>query len=85
MLQSNNSTLKFFVNDQYVWVRNYFRGPNCVRGTVIERTGPVLYRVRVNDQTWRRHVEQLWDSYLTPAIEETAGNRVVPGRGERDM
>ena len=56
-----------------------------MRGTVIERTGPVLYRVRVNDQTWRRHVEQLWDSYLTPAIEETAGNRVVPGRGERDM
>ena len=51
LLQSNNSTLKFFVNDQYVWVRNYFRGPNCVRGTVIDRTGPVLYRVRVNEQT----------------------------------
>ena len=83
LLQSNNSTLKFFVNDQYVWVRNYFRGPNCVRGTVIERTGPVLYRVRVNEQTWRRQVEQLWDSYLTPAIEE--GDRVVPGREGRDM
>ena len=52
-----------------------------MRGTVIERTGPVLFRVKVNDQTWRRHVEQLRDSYLTPAIEETAGDRVVPGRG----
>ena len=51
LLQSNNSTLKFFVNDQHVWVRNYRRGPNWVRGTVIERTGPVLYRVKVNDQT----------------------------------
>ena len=81
LLQSNNSTLKFFVNDQYVWVCNYRRGPNWVRGTVIERTGPVLFRVKVNDQTWRRHVEQLRDSYLTPAIEETAGDRVVPGRG----
>ena len=84
LLQSNNSTLKFFVNDQHVWVCNYRRGPNWVRGTVIERTGPVLFRVKVNDQTWRRHVEQLRDSYLTPAIEETAGDRVVPGRG-RDM
>ena len=81
LLQSNNSTLKFFVNDQYVWVCNYRRGPNWVRGTVIERTGPVLFRVKVNDQTWRRHVEQLRDSYLNPAIEETAGERVVPGRG----
>ena len=26
-------------------------------------------------------MEQLRDSYLTPAIEETAGDRVVPGRG----
>ena len=50
-----------------------------MRGTVIERTGSVLFRVKVNDQTWRRHVEQLRDSYLTPA--ETAGDRVVPGRG----
>ena len=81
LLQSNNSTLKFFVNDQYVWVCNYRRGPNWVRGRVIERTGPFLFRVKVNDQTWRRHVEQLRDSYLTPAIEETAGDRVVPGRG----
>ena len=81
LLQSNNSTLTFFVNDQYVWVCNYRRGPNWVRGTVIKRTGPVLFRVKVNDQTWRRHVEQLQDSYLTPAIEETASDRVVPGRG----
>ena len=70
MLQSNNSTLKFFVNDQYVWVCNYRRGPNWVRGTVIERTGAVLFRVKVNDQTWRRHVEPLRNSYLSPAIEE---------------
>ena len=50
--------------DQYLWVCNYRRGPNWVRGTVIERTGSVLFRVKVNDQTWRRHVEQLRDSYL---------------------
>ena len=87
LLQSNNSTLKIFVNDQHVWVRNYRRGPNWVRGTVIERKGPVLYRVKVNDQTWRRRVKQLRDSYLTPAKEETTGDCVVPegGGGGRDM
>ena len=64
-----------------MWVRNYHRGPNWVRSTVIQRTGPVLCRVKVNDQTWRRRVEQLRDSYLTPAKEETTGDCVVPERG----
>ena len=85
LLQSNNSTLKFFVNDQYVWVCNYRRGPNWVRGTVIERTGPVLFRVKINDQTWRRYVEQLRNSYLTPAIEEQLVIVLFLGGGGRDM
>ena len=85
LLQSNNSTLTFFVNDQHVWVCNYRRGPNWVRGTVIERTGPVLFRVKVNDQTWRRHVEQLRNSYLTPAIEEQLVIVLFLGGGGRDM
>ena len=86
LLQSNNSTLKFFVNDQYVWVCNYRRGPNWMRGTVIERTGPVLFRVKVNDQTWRRHVEPLRNSYLTSAIEEQLVIVLfLGGGGGRDM
>ena len=39
LLQSNSRTLKFFDQNQNVWVCNYRRGPKWVRGTVIEQTG----------------------------------------------
>ena len=45
-------------------------------GTITERTGPVLYRVQVNDQIWRRHTDQLLSSESTipetvPEVPET--------------
>ena len=46
LLQSKSSSLKFFAHKQNVWVCNYRRGPKWVRGTIIERRGPVLYRVK---------------------------------------
>ena len=52
LLQSNSSNLKSFAHNQNVWVRNYRRGPKWVRGTVIERTGPVLYRIKVAIVKW---------------------------------
>ena len=36
LLQSNNSTLKSFYQNQNVWVCNYCKGPKWVRGTVTE-------------------------------------------------
>lgn len=77
LLQSNNSTLRSFALNQSVWARNYRRGPKWVRATVIERTGPVLYRVKVNDQTWKRHVEQLRDCNLKPPTVETMDDHTV--------
>ena len=56
-----------------------------MRGTVIERTGPVLYRVKVNDQTWRRHVEQLRDSNLCPPEMEMTDDCAVPEEVEHGM
>ena len=85
LLQSNSSSLKSFVNNQDVWVRNYRRGPKRVRGTVIERTGPVLYRVKVNDQTWKRRVEQLRDSYLCPPVREVTDDCTVPEEEDHGM
>ena len=85
LLQSNNSTLRAFDHNQNVSVRNYRRGPKWVRGTVIERTGPVLYRVKVNDQTWKRHVEQLRDSNLCPPEMETTDDCAVPDEIEQGM
>ena len=81
LLQSNNSTLKFFVNDQYVWVCNYRRGPNWVRGTVIERTGPLLFRVKVNDQTHQAPRGAAAEQLPYPSHRGTACDRVVLGRG----
>ena len=85
LLQSNNSTLRAFDHNQNVWVRNYRRGPKWVRGIVIERTGPVLYRVKVDDQTWKRHVEQLRDSNLCPPEMETTDDCAVPDEIEQGM
>ena len=85
LLQSNNSTLRAFDHNQNVWVRNYRRGPKWVRGIVIERTGPVLYRVKVDDQTWKRHVEQPRDSNLCPPEMETTDDCAVPDEIEQGM
>ena len=78
LLQSNSSTLKSFDPNQSVWVRNYRRGPKWVQGTVIEQAGPVLYRVKVNDLTWKRHVEQLRDGNLGPSALATSSDDSVP-------
>ena len=78
LLQSNSRTLKFFDQNQNVWVRNYRRGPKWVHGTVMEQTGPVLYKVKVNDQTWKRHVKQLRDSNLCQPEREMIDCCAVP-------
>ena len=55
-----------------------------MRGTVIERTGPVLYRVKVDDQTWKHQVEQLRDSYLCPPVRSATDECTVPEEEEQD-
>ena len=47
---------------QCVLVRNLRAGPKWISGTIIEQTGPVSYRVQVDDQIWRWHADQLLDS-----------------------
>ena len=76
---------KSFDQNQNVWVRNYRSGPKWVRGTVFEQTGPVLYKVKVNDQTWKRHVEQLRDSNLCPPEMESIDDCAVPEEVEYGM
>ena len=85
LLQPNNSTLKSFDHSQNVWVRNYRRGPKWVRGTVVGQTGPVLYTVKVNDQTWKRHVEQLRDSSICPSATEVMNDGAVPEEVEHGV
>ena len=55
-----------------VLARNLREGPKWLLGTILERTGPVSYRVQVGDQVWRRHTDQLLSSQVTPT-DDTAG------------
>ena len=42
-----------------------FRGePKWLAGTVVEKTGPVSYRVQVGELLWKRHVDQIRGGYL---------------------
>ena len=59
-----------------VLARKLREGPKWVTGTITERTGPIPYRVQVNDQIWRRHTDQLLSSESTipetvPEVPET--------------
>ncbi|XP_062606687.1 uncharacterized protein K02A2.6-like [Saccostrea cucullata] len=61
-----SSSLRVFEPGHSVIVRDYRHSSKSdwVPGTVQEQTGPVSYRVQVGDNTWRRHVDQIYDSSL---------------------
>ena len=57
-----------------------------MRGTVnIEQTGPVLYKVKVTEQTWKHHAEQLRDSNLCPTTTGAIDDCAVPEEVEYGM
>ena len=46
--------------------------------TAIEQTGPVLYRVEVNDHIWKGHVKQVQNSYPCSPVMEVTDDCAVP-------
>lgn len=44
---------------QSVWAQNYRPGEKWLPRVVLEKVGPVSYRVEVQGQVWRWHVDQL--------------------------
>ncbi len=44
---------------EMVFAENFRGEPKWLAGTVIERTGPVSYRVQVGEAVWKRHVDQI--------------------------
>ena len=74
-----------------VLARNLREGPKWVPGTILERTGPVSYRVQVRDQIWRRHTDQLLSSQVSPTdetdptAEPEMRNPIVNERPVRDV
>ena len=59
---------------QSVLVENVRGTPKWILGTIVEKTGPISYRVQVGDQLWRRHIDQLLeatDSFCSDSQEHT--------------
>ena len=44
---------------QTVLVRNLRDGPKWFKGMIVEKSGPISYRVDVQGQIWSRHTDQL--------------------------
>ena len=51
-------TRVFRVDDQ-VWLRNYANGPKWLKGTIVNRKGPVTYEIEVRGSLVQRHIDQL--------------------------
>jgi len=51
-------------------VQNLRGEPRWLHGIILEQTGPISYQVSVNDQIWRRHIDQLRFSGL-PSVESS--------------
>ena len=50
---------RVFTPGESVLARNYRGEPKWVPATVLSQTGPVSYTVQMENQIWRRHVDQL--------------------------
>ena len=48
-----------FQNGEKVTVQHYHKEPKWLKGEVLERVGPVLYKVLIDGTMWKRHVNQL--------------------------
>lgn len=53
------SVLRDFQVGERVTARNYSRGGKWVAGVILEKTGPVSYKVQINGGIIRRHVDQV--------------------------
>ena len=49
---------QFEVNQQ-VLIENQKKNPKWISGVVVEKLGPLSYKVKVGNEIWRRHIDQL--------------------------
>ena len=64
-----HSKYREFDIGQSVLVRNLRDGAKWIPGTMIERTGPVSYRIQVSDQVWRCHTDILLEHSVSSQSE----------------
>ena len=59
---------------QLVLVENTKSETNWVLGTVLETLGDISYRVQVGNQIWKRLIDQLLQTTITEANNDTSDN-----------
>ena len=57
-MTAGGANRSFLLGDD-VWVRHYGGPSKWKRGSVVARTGPVSYEIKVGDALWSRHVDQM--------------------------
>ena len=78
MYHDQRSRPRYFEIGQTVLVKNLKGMPKWLRGKVIEKTGPVSYRVEVNKKIWRRHADQLLTAEETTRKSEPVTTDCLP-------
>ena len=73
---------RLFDVGQSVLARNLRAGPKWIPGVMVEKTGPVSYKVQVSDQIWRRHCDQLLDQDFPTDGQD--GDSVRESRSSQD-
>ena len=66
-----------FEQGQTVLVKNLRGLPKWLPGKMIERTGPLSYRVQVQGQIWRRHTDQLLATGEYPRRDRKVTERLI--------
>ena len=57
--QTTKARNRSLMVEDSVWVRNYQGSPRWLPGEVVTKLGPRNYKVKVRDQIWKRHLDQL--------------------------
>ena len=74
--------LRNFKEDETVYVRNFGPGQKWLPGTIVATTGPVSYRVLLEDgRVWRRHqdhMRQRWEKQVSSRETESPITPLVP-------
>ena len=61
-----NVKYRSFEKGDSVYAKNYRKGQPWVSGSIVKKISPVMYIVKLgNEETWKRHVEQLKKCYNT--------------------
>ena len=76
---SGHSLTRQFMVGQPVAVREYRKYQKWVPGVISSRNGPLSYQVEVSgNATWKRHVDQMRDSRISPAMEAIPDSFTIP-------